>query len=80
MSHNRFERGAAATIVAVLLGLGVVFGVMALAIDAGGLFLERRQLQNGSDAAAMSWLGAVDECDAGGEGDLEARRRERARR
>jgi hypothetical protein len=73
MNPTRSERGAVATIIAILFSLGVVFGVMALAVDAGGLFLERRELQNGSDAAAMSLAEAcaLGECVPGGQGDLE---------
>lgn len=48
------ERGAAAAIVAVLFGGGVMMGMAALSIDVGQLMWERRQLQNGADAAALS--------------------------
>jgi hypothetical protein len=48
------ERGAAATIVAVLLGGGVVMGFAAISIDVGSLMWERRQVQNGADAAAFA--------------------------
>lgn len=51
------ERGAVATIVAVMLGGGVLLGMTALAVDVGGLMFERRQLQNGADAAAMTLAG-----------------------
>ncbi|GAB3434488.1 hypothetical protein GCM10027517_02610 [Phycicoccus ginsengisoli] len=48
------ERGAVATIVAILLGGCVLFGMAALAVDVGGLMFERRQLQNGADSATSS--------------------------
>lgn len=47
------ETGAVATIVALLLGGGVLIGFGALSIDVGNLMWERRQLQNGADAAAL---------------------------
>ena len=70
MNQTRSEQGAIATIVAILFGIGVVFGVMALAIDVGGLMVERRQLQNGADATAMSLAEscALDNCVAGADG------------
>ncbi len=52
--HRQAERGAAATIVAVLLGGGVVMGFAALSMDVGNLMWERRQLQNGADASALA--------------------------
>jgi hypothetical protein len=49
---SRTERGAAAVVVALLavplLGLG------ALVIDVGAIYQERRELQNGADAAALA--------------------------
>jgi hypothetical protein len=48
------ERGAVATIVAVLLGGGVLLGCSALSIDVGSIMFERRQLQNGADASAIA--------------------------
>lgn len=53
-SPRRRERGAVTTIVALLMGMGVVFGVMAIGVDVGNLLWERRQLQNAADAAALS--------------------------
>lgn len=47
------ETGAVATIVALLLGGGVLLGFGALSIDVGNLMWERRQLQNGADAAVL---------------------------
>ena len=46
------ERGAAAAIVAVLLGFGVLLGASALAVDIGNVAFDRRQQQNGADAGA----------------------------
>lgn len=48
------ERGAAAVLVAVLLGSGVLLGMAALTVDVGQVYAERRQLQNGADAAALA--------------------------
>src|SRR5947199_6252284 len=49
--HGR-EEGAVAIMVALLL---VVFmAAVALTVDVGGLYLRRRALVNGSDAAALS--------------------------
>lgn len=48
------ERGAVATIVAAMLGGGVVLGFAALSMDVGSLMWERRQLQAGADAAALA--------------------------
>ena len=46
------ERGAVAVIVAV--SLTALLGMGALVLDVGALFLERRELQNGADAAALA--------------------------
>lgn len=48
------EAGAVAMIVAMLFGFGVLLGLGALVIDTGSLLYERRQLQNGADAAALA--------------------------
>ena len=48
------ERGAVATIIAVLLFGGVVTGMLALTVDVGNAWWERRQLQNGADATAFA--------------------------
>ena len=55
------ERGAVAVIVAIMLLLLMV--CVALAVDVGGLYLRRRELVNGSDAAALS---AARTCARGG--------------
>ncbi len=48
------DRGAVAIIVAMLFGFGVMIAAAALTIDVGRINLDRRQLQNGADAAALS--------------------------
>lgn len=50
----REERGAVTTIVGVMLAAGVILGMGALSIDVGSIMWERRQLQNGADAAALA--------------------------
>lgn len=46
------ERGAAALIVAIFMGS--LFTMVALVFDVGALLQERRELQNGADAAALA--------------------------
>lgn len=53
-TERRRERGAVSTIVVLLMGMGVVFGALTIGVDVGSLLWERRQLQNGADAAALS--------------------------
>jgi Putative Flp pilus-assembly TadE/G-like len=61
MITHRREEGAVAIMVALLL---VVFmAAVALTVDVGGLYLRRRALVNGSDAAAM---GSARTCTRGG--------------
>jgi Putative Flp pilus-assembly TadE/G-like len=48
------ERGAIGVLVAILLGVGVLFGMGALVIDVGQLYQNRAELQNGADAAALA--------------------------
>src|SRR5947208_3628329 len=48
------DRGAVAGLVAVLLSTGVLLGMAALSVDVGQLYAERRQVQNGADAAALA--------------------------
>ncbi|KRE39436.1 hypothetical protein ASG73_03695 [Janibacter sp. Soil728] len=48
------ERGATATIVAILLSGGVIMGMLAVSVDLGNLTYERRQVQNGADATSMA--------------------------
>jgi len=48
------DAGAVATVVAILLGGGVLLGMAAVSVDVGQLYAERRQVQNGADAAALA--------------------------
>jgi len=48
------DEGAIATIVAILLAGGVLMGMLALSVDVGQLYAERRQLQNGADASVLA--------------------------
>lgn len=54
VASARSDRGAISSIVAVLLGGGVVMGSAALSIDVGNLMWERSQVQNGADSVALS--------------------------
>src|SRR3954469_10538525 len=56
---RRAERAAVAVIVAAMFGSMALLGCVALTVDVGTMSLERRQLQNGADAAASS---AVIDC------------------
>ncbi len=58
------QQGAVAVLVALMLV--VLMAAVALAVDAGGLYLRRRELVNGSDAAALS---AARTCARGGSDD-----------
>ncbi|MFI5622881.1 pilus assembly protein TadG-related protein [Nocardioides sp. NPDC051685] len=48
------DRGAVSTLVAIVLGAGLLLGIGALVIDTGQLFVERAELQNGADAGALA--------------------------
>jgi Flp pilus assembly protein TadG len=48
------DHGAVAALVAVLFSTGVLVGMAALSVDVGQLYAERRQVQNGADAAALA--------------------------
>jgi hypothetical protein len=52
--RRRQDAGAIAVLVTILLAGGVLLGMAALTIDVGALYGERRQLQNSSDAGALS--------------------------
>ncbi len=69
-SAQRDERGAIATIVAVLFSAGVMLGVLALTVDVGRVVLERGELQNGADAGALALAQscASAACSAGADG------------
>lgn len=64
---GRDERGATATIVAILLSGGVVMGMLAISVDLGNLTYERRQVQNGADATSLALASTcaadADDCD-----------------
>jgi Flp pilus assembly protein TadG len=48
------ERGAVGILVGTLFVTGVVLGMAALTIDAGRLYVERAELQNGADGGALA--------------------------
>ena len=48
------DRGAVATVVALLLASGVLLGFLALVVDVGQIYVEREELQTGADAAALA--------------------------
>lgn len=50
----REERGAISILVGLLISAGVIIGFLALVIDGGRLYSERRLVQNGADAAALA--------------------------
>lgn len=53
-SRREREKGAVASIAAILVSSGVVMGMLALTVDVGNIMAERRQLQNGADAATLA--------------------------
>src|SRR6059058_2305993 len=46
-------RGQTMVLVGLLVGLGVLIGFVAIATDGGSALLQRRNMQNGADAAAL---------------------------
>jgi len=48
------DRGAVATVFAVLLAGGVLLGMIAVVIDVGQIYAEREDLQSGADAAVIA--------------------------
>lgn len=64
-SAHREERGATAIVIALLAA--PLFAVGALVIDVGALYQERRELQNGADAAALA---VAQDCAGGACGSL----------
>jgi hypothetical protein len=52
-ARHRDERGAVGILFGVLLGVGVLFGMVALAFDYGNLNANHSQLQSSADAAAL---------------------------
>lgn len=67
MNRLRSERGATAVIVGILLV--PLIGCLAIALDVGALYVERGQLQNGADAAALA---IAQECAEDGKCDSPA--------
>lgn len=62
------DRGAVSTLVAIIFGFGLLLGIGALVIDTGQLYVERAELQNGADAAALALAqdcGNADGCGPG---------------
>jgi hypothetical protein len=53
LRRGRNDRGAVATVVAILLAGGVLLGMTALVVDVGRIYVEREELQSGADAAAL---------------------------
>jgi Flp pilus assembly protein TadG len=53
------DRGAIAALFVILLGSGLLLGLLALVVDVGRVYLERRVVQNSADAAV---LGVAKEC------------------
>lgn len=51
---GRDDRGAVATVVAILLAGGVLLGFLSLVVDVGRIYVEREELQTGADAAALA--------------------------
>lgn len=60
---RRGEGGAVAALFGMLVAFGVLLGLGAIVIDTGSLLYERRQLQNGADAAALSIAKTCAEAD-----------------
>ncbi len=68
MKSSSSDDGAVTALVAVLLGFGVLVGMAAIVIDVGAIHAERRELQNGADAAAFAIAqdcATGDACNAG---------------
>src|SRR5262245_11717635 len=47
-------RGQAVVLVSLVVGFGVLLGFVALAVDGGSALLQRRNMQNGADGAALA--------------------------
>lgn len=52
INRGRNDSGAMGVLFAVLFGTGAMLGLLALSIDVGAVYLERRTVQVGADAAA----------------------------
>src|SRR5438045_6066420 len=51
--QNPKLRGQSLVLVGLLVGLGVLIGSVAIATDGGSALLQKRNMQNGADAAAL---------------------------
>ena len=51
---ERGDDGAVVVLVAILLAVGMISGLLVLVADVGQLYVERRVVQNGADAAALA--------------------------
>lgn len=71
---GRRDRGTIAVLVSILFSSGVLLGCAALTIDVGNIDAERRQLQNGADAVALSAAQdcAKQQCPTSGSASLSA--------
>src|SRR5689334_22424393 len=47
------NRGQTTVLVGLLVGLGVLLGFVGLAVDGGSALVQRRNMQNGADGAAL---------------------------
>ena len=65
-SAKQSEQGAISVIFAVLLSSFLVIGLLALVIDVGVLYQERRTLQNSADATALAIAQECAELSSGG--------------
>ena len=54
--RRKSARGQTMAIVALLLGLGVLIGLVAIAFDGGSALLQRRTMQNSAEAGAMAGI------------------------
>jgi Flp pilus assembly protein TadG len=59
------DEGAVTVLVAILLATGVLIGMCVLTVDVGLVYAERRELQNGADAAALAVAGSCATTPAG---------------
>ncbi len=53
-SRRRAEHGGVMTIVGIMLATGVFLGMASISLDVGRILVEKRELQNSADAAAVS--------------------------
>ncbi|MCU0486391.1 MAG: Tad domain-containing protein [Anaerolineales bacterium] len=57
MKHNKSEQGQ--VLIFIVLGLVLILGFAGLAIDGGRIYSDRRNGQNGADAASLAGAGAA---------------------